>query len=96
MLVYIPYLQTGGFQVVTSSYVVNVSQYSNMCRKSEARKRQKVGPVVEFRTGMGWVTRVVMVVPSTIGVITACKRASVGGRARGGRSGREVWKVGGR
>lgn len=33
---------------------------------------------------------VVMVVPSTIGVITACVRASVGGRARGGRAGREV------
>lgn len=38
---------------------------------------------------MGWVTRVVMVVPSTIGVITACKRAcvraSVAGPAGGDR-----------
>lgn len=54
MPVYIPYpyLQTGGFQVVTSSYVVNVSvQYGVGSRGQE--KDKKVGPVVEFRTGMG-------------------------------------------
>lgn len=50
MLVHIPYLQTGGFQVVTSSYVVNVSvQYSTVSEVED----KKVGPVIEFRTGMG-------------------------------------------
>lgn len=67
-----------------------------MYRKSGARNdKKKVGPVIEFRTGIGWdgigdkSQSVVMVVPSSIGVITACKRAcvrlSVAGPAGGGR-----------
>lgn len=61
MPVHIPYLQTGGFQVVTSSYVVNVSvrvQQHVSELGGKKRKDKKVGPVIEFRTGMGWVTRV--------------------------------------
>lgn len=54
--------------------------------KRQKKKEKQVGPVIEFRTGMGWdgtgdkSQSVVMVVPSSIGVITTCNvRLSVAG-----------------